>query len=280
MEASPFEIRDGKERWYAASWIPEQPLRAGIAIVHGQGEHSGRYDHFAEFFQHHGFGVMAIDHAGHGRSGGSRGHIASYEAYLDGVSALLEEWRRREPGLPLFLYGQSMGGNMVANYLIRRNVESIAGGVCSSAWFKLAFDPPAFKVRLAALMQRIWPAYSERNGLNADDLTRDPVVNRDYRNDPLVHDKISAGAFFGVHHAGLWALEHAAELKVPVLVMHGNEDRLTSFSASKEFAERSGGKATFMAWPGAYHELHNDLEKMPVLQAALSWMEKQLGATV
>ena len=275
MDSSEFEIRAGRQVWHAISWIPEQPLRAGIALVHGQGEHSGRYDHFSEFFQDQGIGVIAIDHVGHGHTSGSRGHTPSYDAYLDGVGALLAEWRRREPNLPLFLYGQSMGGNIVANYLLRRK-HDVTGGICSSAWFRLAFQPPVFKVRLAAMMNKIWPAYSERNNLNADDLSRDPVVNRDYRNDPLVHDKISAGAFFAVHNAGQYALDHAAELKVPVLVMHGSEDRLTSFEASQEFAEKSGGMATFMPWPESYHELHNDLDRMKVLQAALQWMEGHL----
>ncbi len=276
MDSSEFEIRAGRQQLHAASWISSRPLRAGIALVHGQGEHIGRYDHFAEFFNDQGIGVIGIDHSGHGRSGGQRGHIGHYDDYLDGVEALLAEWRRQEPTLPLFLYGQSMGGNIVANYLLRRKSD-LAGGICSSAWFRLAFQPPAFKLKLGALMNRIWPAYSESNGLNADDLSRDPVVSRDYRNDPLVHDKISARAFFDIHLAGLWALEHAAELKVPVLIMHGDSDRLTSAESSREFVQRAGDLATYLEWPGAYHELHNEINRMDVLQAALQWMEQRIA---
>jgi len=276
MDATEFPLKAGKQVLHAIAWLPDAPMRAGIALVHGQGEHCGRYDHFAEFFNDQGIGVMGIDHAGHGLTAGARGHVARYDDYLDGVEALVAEWKRREPGLPVFLYGQSMGGNIAANFLLRRQ-GAVLGGICSSAWFQLAFKPPAFKLHLASLMVRILPSYSESNGLNADDLSRDPIVGRDYRNDPLVHDKISAGAFFGIHQAGQWALDHADSLQVPVLVMHGAADKLTSAPASKAFAEKAGPLARYVEWSGAYHELHNETNRMEVLRCALNWMEERLA---
>ncbi|MBI1194012.1 MAG: alpha/beta fold hydrolase [Bacteroidetes bacterium] len=277
MDSSEFQLKAGKQVLHTIAWLPETPMRAGIALVHGQGEHCGRYDHFAEFFNDQGIGVMGIDHTGHGLTPGARGHVARYEDYLDGVEALVAEWRRREPHLPLFLYGQSMGGNIVANYVLRRN-HDLAGAICSSAWFQLAFKPPAFKVHLASFMVRILPSYAESNGLNADDLSRDPVVSRDYRNDPLVHDKISAGAFFGIHQAGQWAMDHADSLRIPVLVMHGSADKLTSAPASKAFAEKAGPLARYVEWPGAYHELHNETNRMEVMRTALEWIDGRIGA--
>ncbi len=272
MDSEPFVLRSGAGQLQAQAWIPTGKLRAGIAIVHGQGEHIGRYASFAQFFNERGVAVMGMDHFGHGKSPGSRGHVPEYNHYLDGVGALLGEFDKRFPKLPVFLYGQSMGGSIAANFVLRRK-STVAGLVCSSAWFKLAFQPPVFKVKLASVMTRIYPAYSEPNGLNADDLSRDPVVCQAYRNDPLVHGRISAGAFFALFNSAQYALDHAADLSCPALIMHGQADKITSAEASREFALRAGALATYLEWPDARHELHNEPERLEVLHAAWAWIQ-------
>ena len=277
MAPTEFDLAAAGTQLQALAWMPETPLQAGIVLVHGQGEHIGRYNHFADFFNERGFGVIGVDHVGHGHSPGKRGHIKSYNDYLDACRAMLLAWKERAPNIPIFLYSQSMGGNIAANFLLREK-PAIAGAVLSSSWFQLAFDPPAIKVRLASLMQGIWPSYSEANNLNADQLSRDPVVCEDYRHDPLVHDKITAGAFFSIHEAGLYAMEHAAELTVPTLVMHGTGDEITSCSASETFAASAGPHATFQAWEGAFHELHNETNRGEVMAFAHTWMAGVLAA--
>jgi alpha-beta hydrolase superfamily lysophospholipase len=275
MSEHTFTCQAGKHPLFARCWMPDGPLQAGIALVHGQGEHCGRYEAFASWFGERGVGVIGLDHFGHGKSPGRRGHVPSYDDYQGGVDALLREFRERRPGLPVFLYGQSMGGNLVIHYVLERGAPNLVGAVASSPWLRLAFQPPAFKVALAGVMNKIFPAYSEPNGLDANDLSRDPAVCEAYRKDPLVHDRISAGAFFAVHHAGLHALEHASGLNQPLLIMHGTADRLTSCDASREFCEKSG--AAFRSWDGAYHELHNEPDRELYLQAAWDWMQQVLS---
>jgi alpha-beta hydrolase superfamily lysophospholipase len=276
MTANEFDLPAGRHAVRGTDWMPEDGLRAGVAIVHGQAEHVGRYDHFADVLNGRGFGVLGADHVGHGRSPGKRGHARDIEDYLATPRALVAEWRRRHGNLPLFLFGQSMGGTITAHYVLREKPD-LAGAVLSSSWFRLAFDPPAVKVKLAGLVKGIWPGFSEPNGLDANELSRDPVVAEDYRRDPLVHGRITAGAFFALHTAAAWNLEHAAELTMPVLVMHGSADRITSCTASRAFAEKAGPRATFREWPEHRHELHNELDRGEVLRTIIDWMDGVLA---
>ena len=179
---------------YAQSWCPEGEIRGVLCIVHGMGEHSGRYAHVAEFFGKHGFATIADDHYGHGKSQGKRGHVASFEYFLEGVDNLLEEAEKTFPGIPKILYGHSLGGNIVLNYVTRKSPD-LAGVVSTSAWLKLYMTPPRFKVWLAKKMDNIFPSYAENNGLDVTRISRDPEVVKKYKTDPLVHKKISARTF-------------------------------------------------------------------------------------
>jgi alpha-beta hydrolase superfamily lysophospholipase len=125
-------------------------------------------------------------------------------------------------------------------------------------------------------MSRIWPAFSNLCGCEAADLSRDPAVVKRYMEDPLAHDLISARLYVEMSRAGLWALEHAAQLRLPVLIMHGSADRLTSADASRQFAERAGKCCTLKIWNGASHELHNEPEKDAVLANVLAWLKDQM----
>ncbi|HJW91780.1 MAG TPA: alpha/beta hydrolase [Anaerolineales bacterium] len=130
--------------------------------------------------------------------------------------------------------------------------------------------PPGWKVAVGRLTDLCLPSFSQTSGLETAALSRDPAVEPCYLADPLAHDRISARQLFGVMDAGKWVLEHAAELAVPVLLMHGSVDRLTSMAASCEFAVRAGSLCTLKIWDGCYHELHNNLEKDRVLEEVLA----------
>ncbi len=109
-------------------------------------------------------------------------------------------------------------------------------------------------------MNHLWPTFSQASGLDTQALSRDPAVVRAYENDPLVHARVSARLFVSTYQAGLWALDHAAEFPLPLLLMHGTADRLTSVEASRQFARRGSGDCTFKLWEGFYHEIHNEPE--------------------
>lgn len=260
---------------YGQYWAPDGTPEAVICLVHGMGEHSSRYAHVADFFINKNIALISYDHRGHGKSGGKRGHTPSYDLLLDGVTDLINKANEIFPGAPQFLYGHSMGGNVVVNYAIRKK-PSVKGIILSGPYLRLAFNPPAFKVALGKFAASIFPGLQQPTGLDATAISQDKAVVDAYINDPLVHDKISAGFFVNVHGAGEWAMEHASELELPTLIFHGTADRLTSHKASEEFARSINGHATLKLWEGLYHETHNEAEKQQVFEHIYGWIEQHL----
>ncbi len=263
---------DGLEL-FTQGWKTETEPKGVICLVHGLGEHSSRYAHLADVLVKAGYPLLTFDLRGHGRSGGKRGHIPSYQIFLDDVKLLLGEAKKRYPHAPKFLYGHSMGGGLVLNYALRRQTP-LAGVIATGPALRLGFEPPAIQVALAKLMDSIWPAFTQPSDLDTKALSRDPEVVRRYEEDPLVHDRVSARSFSGFYQAGLWALEHAEEFSVPLLLMHGSEDRLTSPGASQTFADRVGQGCTFKRWEGLYHEIHNEPEQQQVFDFLLRWLQQ------
>jgi len=264
---------------YGLKWMPKSTPCALVLAIHGHGEHIGRFKPMADYLTHESIGFMGIDLRGHGRSGGKRGHTPSYEVLLDDVGLLIGKASNEHPGIPLFLYGHSMGGNIVTNYVLRRNASQLSGAIFSSPWYRLAFEPPAFKVTLGKLMNGIFPAFTQSSELDANALCSDPAKVKDYEEDPLVHDKISAGLFFTVYSAGLWALENVDKLKIPTLLTHGDQDTLTSADASKDFSEKAGSTLEFKLWEGYMHEPHNEPGKDNVFEYISDWMNSLLIIT-
>ncbi|MCG3167878.1 MAG: Monoacylglycerol lipase [Bacteroidia bacterium] len=261
---------------YGQCWLTDNKPKAVVCLVHGMGEHSGRYAHVANYFVDAGYAVISYDHRGHGKSGGKRGHTPSYDLLLDGVSDLLKQAEKIAPGSKKFIYGHSMGGNVVLNYALRRKPE-IAGVIASSPWLKLAFDPPKFEVALGRFVNNIFPGFTQSTKLDATTISRDKKEVEKYVNDPLVHDKISARFFVETYSAAAYALEHASEFKLPLLIFHGTEDRLTSPEGSQQFADKVKGNCTFRLWDGYYHETHNEPEKEEVLKYITTWLDSQAG---
>jgi alpha-beta hydrolase superfamily lysophospholipase len=144
----------------------------------------------------------------------------------------------------------------------------------------LSFEPPPAKVALARLMNRLFPAFTQASGLEVDALSHDPEVVRAYRADPLVHDRISARLFLGFFEAGRWALAHANEFPVPLLLMHGGADRICSPDGSREFAAHVTGDCLLKIWDGLYHEVHNEPQKDEVLGVLIAWLERHATAPV
>ncbi|MBU4224395.1 MAG: lysophospholipase [Chloroflexi bacterium] len=260
---------------YSKGWAPKGELKATIGLVHGHGEHIGRYEHVAAALTEKGYALLGFDLRGHGKSAGPRGHTPSYEALMNDIAAFFDQIERRYPDLPRFLYGHSLGGNLVLNYALRRKPK-LRGVIASGPWLKLAFEPPASKVSLGKMMNNILPAFSQASGLETAALSHDPAVVKAYENDPLVHDKISARMFVSIYDSGLWALEHAAEFPIPLLLMHGAADRLTSAETSRRYAEAAGKNVTLRLWDGWYHEIHNEPEKAQVFKVMTDWLAANL----
>lgn len=270
-----WEASHSKGRMMTHHWALENP-KAVIALVHGQGEHGGRYHHVANFFQERGYAVLATDLTGHGVSAGPRGHIAKYKYYLKDAERLLLQAGEAYPSTSIYLYGHSMGGNIATNIALRREYASLFQKlIVTSPWYRLAFEPPRSKVLLGRLVRSIYPTFTESSELDTSALSHDATIIERYINDSLVHDKISVAAFFGLMEAGEYALKHALGLNHPMLLMHGTADSITSFEATKEFSDlASQSLMHFKEWDGLYHELHNETNWKEVLTYITDWLEE------
>ncbi|WP_202318761.1 alpha/beta hydrolase [Archaeoglobus neptunius] len=256
-------------RLYGRRWDVRSP-KAVICLIHGLGEHSGRYQHVAEFFNRHGYSFAAFDLRGHGKSDGKRGH-AEYERIMEDIALFLSSL---DYECPRFVYGHSMGGNLAINFILRRRPK-IAGAVISAPFLALHKDLSTGLKFLLKFLNAVAPSILISNGINPEYLSRDLRVVEEYVNDPLVHNKISPRLVYQLIEAGKWAVENAASVDIPVLLLHGDEDRIVSYGASRRFAERAGCK--FISYRGFYHEPHNEVERERVLKDILSWIEEVLG---
>jgi alpha-beta hydrolase superfamily lysophospholipase len=261
---------------FAQAWEPTilQP-KAVVCLVHGLGEHTSRYAHVAESFGKDGFVLLGADLRGHGRSGGIRGHISSIEDFMKDIDVLLEQARLRYPGLPIILYGHSVGGIQVLYYGLTRR-PNIKGVIATSSGLHTALEEQHFKIIMAKVLGSIMPNTLLASGLDPKTISRDAKVVQAYTNDPLVHDKISFG--FGKIMTGVtgWVLAHAGEFSLPLLLMHGKADVLAFPSSSIEVATALKEKCTLVLWDDAYHELHNEPEKDEVFTTMKLWMDARL----
>jgi len=260
-------------------WEVEQP-KAILCLVHGMGEHAQRYEELAGFFNQNDISVISFDHRGHGTSAGPRGHVRDYDILLESVDTLLEKAKEKYPDTPLFVYGHSMGGNVAVNHALRRQQgkeKTAHGYIITGPWLQLEIAPPAVKLLIGKLMRRIYPRFIEKTKLDASLLSHVPEVVEAYKADPLVHDSLSTSFFFSCQDAAEWALNNAEKLEIPMLLMHGELDKITSAKGSETFAERAGELVTLKLWEGLYHEIHNENERQDVYQFSLDWINEQLN---
>ncbi|SDS42829.1 Lysophospholipase, alpha-beta hydrolase superfamily [Polaribacter sp. KT25b] len=268
-----FNLNIYKTTFYGQVWEAKR-TKAVVVLVHGMGEHSGRYKHVAKKLNENDFSVVAFDHFGHGKTSGKRGHNPNFEAVLESVSKTIEKAKELYPNKPVFLYGHSMGGNVVINYSIRKK-HNLKGIIATSPFLKLAFQPPKIKLIVGKLLQKIAPSITMGNELNANDVSRDKIEVNKYVHDPLVHNKISPNFSLTFIETGQWAIKNASKLQTPMLLLHGTDDKIIDYKGTQEFANNSD-KTTLKLYEGGYHELQNDLCKEEMLQDVVNWLNSQL----
>lgn len=267
-----FLLGDKGMKLHYRYWLPKDPQKV-LAIVHGLGEHGGRYAHVSEHFAEAGFAVYALDLRGHGKSKGKRGHTTSYQALLNDIEEFLKTIRSHYTDLPIILYGHSMGGNLVANYMLRMNTNELAGYALSAPYFQLAFEPPAWKVKLADILGSLLPSLSQPNGLNIQHLSKLPEEVAKYKNDPLVHPHITVRLYNETARAARFALESDKIIELPGYILHGGADRIIAPEGSAAFAAKQTN-AIRVVYLKAYHEPHNDEESAEVIQNLIEWAKK------
>ena len=277
MKHQEFYTTPNKLRLYSQIWDPEVEPRAVVCLVHGLGEHSGRYAHVAASLTRVGYALLAYDLPGHGRSEGQRGHADSFESLMKDIDWILEESSRLHLGKPRFLYGHSLGALMVLNYPLRRKTE-LAGVIASGPGLRSPLTEQKFKLAFARVFGTLFPTYSIPTGLEAWTISRDSEVVRTYVNDPLVHGVTTLGMAKSTMPSIPWVFKHAAEFPVPLLIQQGTRDKLTYPDGAEKFASLVKGDCTLKMWEGLHHEVHNEPEKDQVIAYMIDWMDRKLAA--
>ncbi|WP_273567027.1 alpha/beta hydrolase [Maribacter halichondriae] len=253
---------------------PENP-KAVIVLVHGFGEHSGRYlENVVPMLLDSGLAVVMYDNIGHGKSSGNRGHCPSYKSLLDILDLTIQKAVELYPKLPIFLYGHSMGGNLILNYALRREPK-IKGIVATSPYLRLAFQPPQWKMILGKALLNILPSITMPSGLDPNGISRIPEEVEKYKSDQLVHDKVSPMYSFPIIEAGEWAIAHAGALRVETLLLHGTGDPIIDYRGTEEF-HKNATETTLKLFEDGYHELHNDLCKEEMLETVKKWLQERM----
>ncbi len=257
---------------YYQCWVPDGDCTAILLVAHGLAEHSGRYEHFAAFFVARGYAVYALDHFGHGKSDGDRCHIGKFSDYTDGVSLILDKAREECPEVPAILVGHSMGGLIAARYLIDRQGD-FAACVLSGAALQPAEELSSIQSLLMRFFSKFLPKLRVLQ-LDASEVSRDPAVVDRYREDPLVFSgKVTARLAEQVFSTMTWIKDRLDTIELPMLVLHGSNDGLTSPEGSKMLHRKiSSANKNLIIYEGLYHEIYNEPEQIEVMADVANWL--------
>ena len=298
---TPFTARDGENLalydWPLDTWEEEMaldpdpaPPRAVVLIVHGLGEHAGRYTHVAHQLMHWGFAVRAYDQRGHGESGGARGALPTDTALLDDLADVVDDTRLHgmcllgsthsftapQKPLPLILLGHSLGGLVVGHFAALK-IRPVEGLVMSSPALDAGLS--AFQNLLLALGRMLSPNLRVSNGLNARYLSHDKRVVAAYLADRRVHNRISPRLGQFIASSGPATVVAASRWCIPTLLMYAGSDRLVNPRGSRAFAENAlapgikPGTVTARCFDDLYHELFNEVDTAPVFDMLQAWLD-------
>ncbi|HET7274602.1 MAG TPA: alpha/beta hydrolase [Longimicrobiaceae bacterium] len=267
----------GRLRLRYQAWESDT-ARSAVLISHGLGEHSARYSAFAELLASCHVNVYALDHRGHGRSDGRRGHVDSFQQYLEDF----ERFRRTilsslPSGIPLFLLGHSLGGLIAIRYLQEFSTHYFAGAILSAPALGISADVPPWKNALAGFLSYVLPAFPLSNELDPADLSHDPAVVAAYLADPLVHDRITPRLFVEMNKAIQDAFDQRAKLDIPLLLLLPAEDRIADSEATLRFAGGIPERVSTHVYPDTGHEVLNGGSRAAAIDAILAWMAARMA---
>ena len=256
-------------------WRPSGPARAALINLHGLGDHSGLYPALVEYLTDRGVAVHAFDLRGNGRSPGQRGFVRRWEDFREDLRAFVARVRAEEPGLPLFLLGNSLGGLIVLDYAIHH--PDGLRGVIAAAPPLGRLGVPAPLLALGRVMSRVCPRFALRTGMDFSGLARDPAVRQTVLADPLFHRYGTARLSTEVVRTISAVQAEAPRFPLPVLVLHGGSDRMVAPDGSRAFIARAGHPDhELREYPGGYHVLFADLDRERVLADLERWVVSRL----
>lgn len=263
-----------------ASVLPEHAPRAIAVLVHGYGEHMGRYKHVVAALTERGYIVYTIDHRGHGESQGARANVERFGYFVDDLHQLVLRARAEYPDLPLLMIGHSMGGLIATHYALRHQ-RDLAALVLSGPALQIGDDVAPLLKKLSSVIARVAPSLPVTPASKSPEsvLSRDPVVQEMFDSDPLCYTgKVRARMGYEMMRAAEEGRARASELRLPLLVMYGTEDKLVNPSGAKLLYQRaSSADKTIKNWPDCRHEIFNELEKDEVITFMADWLDQRVG---
>ena len=260
---------------YYQSWHPEEQVRAVVVIVHGLGAHSGLFNLAVQELVGQNYEVYAFDLRGHGRSPGQRGHVNTWAEFREDLRAFFQQIYEQQPGCSYFLWGHSLGGTIALDYALR-TPDHLQGLIVTAPALE-RIRVSLVKLTLGQLLSGVWPRFSLKVGIQLDAGSRDLSVLAAYAQDPLRHEYGSARLATEFFAAVDWIYQHASELQIPLLLLHGSADQITLPEASRAFFHRvTFPDKEYHEYPGNYHDLYVDIDYQTVLADLKNWLKQHL----
>lgn len=271
MRIEEFKIKaSDRINLYIKCWLPQDQPEGVIILVHGLGEHINRYNQWAIRFSNTGWAVVGMDLRGHGQSDGKRG-ASNYQAYLNDIDSVFNVVRKKFGIIPVVLYGHSMGGNLALGYEISRKPD-ISRLIVTSPWLKLSNPPANWLLFLANFLVKLIPNFVISNRINPSFLSHEKNVVDAYKRDPLVHNRISISSFLQMQEWASVILKNKHKVNIPLLLLHGSDDKITSWRGSCIFARETSESTKYKLWDSCNHELHNEFCSEDVFNYISLWL--------
>lgn len=275
-ESGNIRAQDGTSIYWKG-WVPDNSPKAIVHVIHGYAEHIDRYGNVVNELLPAGYAVFGTDHRGHGKSQGKRGHVKSFQEFIDDEKQFRRDViKARFPGIPYFVLGHSMGSLIAMNY-VEQNAEDIKGLVLSGTGSQPGTDIPKILLTLTKILSKIIPAVHVKSPLPPEFISRDMAVVKAYVDDPLVYNVITPRLAHEMNRYVVIGAQDAFKIKIPVLIQLGSQD--TAFSGQKELFEMIGAKdKTFKQYEGLKHEVYNELvaDRVKVLGDLRNWLDRHV----
>lgn len=258
---------------YALQWTVNEQSEAVVAFVHGHGDHCRRYDEWFSMLTARNISVLTFDYRGHGRSAGKRGVIRHFGDLLKDVTLLHEKAKELFPGVPVVLYGHSLGASIVLSYLLKStSLPDLA--IATSPWLQLNKPPGKFVLSLIKTGNRIAPFFTFKTGLHSSDFSTLDGFSEKREKDELVHNSISTRFFSEVEKEVQWIKNHFSEIETPLLLMQGADDRIMNVAATRKLYDRFPGQINYIEWEHSGHQLHNSERGGEVIEYIIEWIKE------
>jgi len=260
------------------TWQPQSPAKANLIIVHGLGSHSNTFHSVVTHLVERGYAVYSFDLRGHGRSEGKRGHINRWSEFRGDLREFLQLVMADSPDRPCFLYGHSLGATIALDYAIR-SPQTLSGVILSALPIgKVGLS--SFKFWIGRILSSIWPSFALNTGIDLSAGSRDPAVVTAHAQDPWRHNRGRARMSTEFFDTLAWLQANVSELRVPVLMLHGSADRTIPLDPSRAYYQQiTGQDKQYLEYPGAYHDLHQDLNYLQVLVDVEHWLEQHINSS-